>query len=233
MGRRAAPQPLRLSDPSAASNFAASSSFSPPVASSSTSASVATPANAGAHNHNDSHDHNRDHGLNSSKSISSTDATASASPVDSRSARSSPRVSPFTSRFNTRRPHTSRATADELRDRDKLQSDPHHQHPLPLSDRAEGSFSSVSNGAQPRPTTSTTTQAPPRSATRQLEGARLQKAPTEHRKFSKSGFFHFAKSSKASNQLPPPATSSNDLRNNRSQAKPQEDPDSSSRQTGE
>lgn len=205
MGRRGAPQPLRLSDPTGAT--AATTATSTATTTTTSNSPDASSPNANNLNLNlDSSTFSSHAPLAHQPSpdayISSAGATApssaAASPIDSRaSPRSSPRVSPFTSRFSTRRPHTSRAASDE---RSRPLYTDEHTPPLP-DHRPDPSYPSISSKVDARSTTLPT--APANVPQHPPEGvSRLQKAPTEHsKKFSRAGFFHFAKSSKANISL--------------------------------
>jgi hypothetical protein len=187
MGRRGAPQPLRLSDPTAAATTTLTTAAS---ATSNNSNGNLNSATSSQHNN---HLHSPD-ALNSS-TIATAASSSVTSPVDSRSPHASPRVSPFTSRFSTRRPQTSRAASDE---RSQTLHGDENTPPLP-DHRPDASYNSTAGKVDtPASTTPVASSRPPPPE----GGARLQKAQTEHsKKFSRAGFFHFAKSSKANNSL--------------------------------
>lgn len=225
MGRRGAPQPLRLSDPTAATTLTTTTTAAAAAATLNTAdtnlSSNLNSASSSQHRHHLPSPSNDL--LNSSTTATAASSTAGASPIDSRSPGSSPRVSPFTSRFSTRRPQTSRAASDERSH--TLHSDS-HTPPLP-DHRPDPSYPSITSAVDAGPLSAPATgsrQPPPEG------GSRLQKAQTEHsKKFSRAGFFHFAKSSKANNSLQGSASSSVSDRRNRSISRGKDGSEASSR----
>lgn len=223
MGRRGAPQPLRLSDPTGAvpggtttTTTTLTTLTTSPDGNNLISASSSSRAPVDRH---------RPSPTSNTANSPATAHSAGISPIDSRSPRSSPRVSPFTSRFSTRRPHTSRATSDERSH--TLHSD-EHTPPLPEA-RPDPSWQSISSAAdaqQPSKDPVTTSRQPQDGATK------LQKSATEHsKKFSRAGFFHFAKSSKASNSLHASGSSSLSVGRNQNISRGRDSPETTS-QTG-